>query len=904
MRIKSIKKKKLKTSLLNYFLLSYFFISLIVIILFAILFFNTGYWSNYKNQFLNRLYTSSVNNYIYLPEIFVKKIKAKFYKIPKLNLNISFENQINLENQRIKALERFSRGDDTTIFKEVNGTLNFEDREFKANIRFKGDRNSHWFEKDRASYKINLKDEKKIFGMEKFSLQKPRVRNYIHEWLYFELLGELDLIKLNYKFINLSINGANSQLYALEESFDKIVVERNKKRNGPIFSLYEEFSSEIKNIKFEVYNKKYWLNNENLRFTKIVRKKLDNFFKSKNQNIDIFDQEKWAKFFAVTDLNYYPHGRAIKSVKFFYNPVSAMFEPIGYDGHRSVPNYNKNIKSWYNLPIQNSYQDALNCKKNLERCMSSSGRLNGSYLEYSFFFNENGNLNKKFYQKYRSEVMRISSKKFLDNFFAKKKKHIEKINALIYDDYFFVDNNYFYGPGIYYFSKDDIYKRAKNLKNFFKKNPEKIFVEQVNNDITINNVLDNNLGLRILDIECIDKSNAKNYIFPINKKIDLNVVIIKLSDFIDNIQLSCSSINFLDNNNFSFEKIVHQNIEFDIFEKTKIIKNQFLNYFQISGDNIFLKKPNTIIDQSIIIPKNYTVFILPGEQIILENNAFIYSNSAWNVNGHKNKIIIRGLENNLGGGILIKDQKKNSLFENVEFSYLSGQNNKMFSYLDPFSKPKKQIPNLEKIKTNENLHYLNHILYGAINFNDTEVLLKNVSFTKICSEDSLNIVSSNFFIEGGKFEDNCSDSIDIDFGTGKILNSKFKNIGNDAIDFSGSTVELNDILIENVGDKLVSVGEKSNIKITKLVGNNANIGIATKDGSLSNLEDIKLSNLKIGLASYIKKNEYKSGKIIANKIIIDESEKDWLTDESSYIILNNKRLNSSTKNLVEIIYGE
>ena len=132
-------------------------------------------------------------------------------------------------------------------------------------------------------------------------------------------------------FVDLSINGSDSKLFALEEGFDKILIERNKKRNGPIFSLHEEFTKEIKKTKFEVYNKNLWLNKENLKFTQIARRKLENFFEDEAKNIDGFDIDKWAAFFAITDLNYYAHGRAVKSVKFFYNPVSGLIEPIGYD---------------------------------------------------------------------------------------------------------------------------------------------------------------------------------------------------------------------------------------------------------------------------------------------------------------------------------------------------------------------------------------------------------------------------------------------------------------------------------------------------------------------------------------------------------------------------------------------
>ena len=45
--------------------------------------------------------------------------------------------------------------------------------------------------------------------MKKFSIQKPRLRNYVHEWIFHELMGDLGIIKLQYEFIELSINGEN-----------------------------------------------------------------------------------------------------------------------------------------------------------------------------------------------------------------------------------------------------------------------------------------------------------------------------------------------------------------------------------------------------------------------------------------------------------------------------------------------------------------------------------------------------------------------------------------------------------------------------------------------------------------------------------------------------------------------
>ena len=41
--------------------------------------------------------------------------------------------------------------------------------------------------------------------MKSFSIQKPRIRNYINEWIFHELSGELNLVKLKYDFIDLKI---------------------------------------------------------------------------------------------------------------------------------------------------------------------------------------------------------------------------------------------------------------------------------------------------------------------------------------------------------------------------------------------------------------------------------------------------------------------------------------------------------------------------------------------------------------------------------------------------------------------------------------------------------------------------------------------------------------------------
>ena len=304
---------------------------------------------------------------------------------------------------------------------------------------------------------------------------------------------------------------------------------------------------------------------------------------------------------------------------------------------------------------------------------------------------------------------------------------------------------------------------------------------------------------------------------------------------------------------------------------------------------------------------------MPGSKITLKDNAFIYSNSAWNVNGKKEEITISGTKNNFGGGILITDKNNISIFKNVKISYLSGANQIISDDKGDFSvnfvkyneSKKNSFTNeIKKVEDDSILYNLNHTLYGALNFSNTEIILDNVYFNRICSEDVLNIISSKFLIENLYFEENCSDSIDIDFGEGSINNVNFKHVGNDAIDLSGSIAKIKNVVLEDVGDKLVSIGENSKVSIKNLIGENSYVGIASKDGSTATLQNIKMNNVKIGLAAYIKKDEYGSSTIIADEVFINDSKIKWITDEKSIIILNKKKINTMTKSILRIIYDK
>ena len=157
-------------------------------------------------------------------------------------------------------------------------------------------------------------------------------------------------------------------------------------------------------------------------------------------------------------------------------------------------------------------------------------------------------------------------------------------------------------------------------------------------------------------------------------------------------------------------------------------------------------------------------------------------------------------------------------------------------------------------------------------------------------------------IDDSSFEENSSDSIDIDFGNGIIKNSSFTFVGNDAIDLSGSEVHLENLFFLNVGDKLVSAGENTKVNIKKIEGKNSYVGIASKDGSTSIVENINFVNVKIPFASYRKKKSYKHGLIkVKDPINLKNYVAKNIKDKKSDIYINGKKIKGSNNEAFNVV---
>ena len=137
----------------------------------------------------------------------------------------------------------------------VKCKIKFNNDTLLGKLRLKGDGISH-LNGEKWSFRIKLKGKERLFGMKKFSIQAPKTRNYIYEWIFHQALRRENIISLRYEFINVVINGENKGVFALEEHFDEHLLVNNHKENSVIVRFNEDYYWNFNDIIFHniIYN--------------------------------------------------------------------------------------------------------------------------------------------------------------------------------------------------------------------------------------------------------------------------------------------------------------------------------------------------------------------------------------------------------------------------------------------------------------------------------------------------------------------------------------------------------------------------------------------------------------------------------------------------------------------------
>jgi hypothetical protein len=258
-------------------------------------------------------------------------------------IDIKFKNMKKLEHKRSIALKKLLLVTGPDDY--VPAKIRYNGETIKIKIRLKGDYVDH-FKGDKWSFRVKTKGDTTLFGMKIFSLQHPRARGYIQEWIFLQALKKAGLIAIRYKFVEVIVNGKNLGIYAMEEHFDKRLIEHNKRKEGPILKFSEDllwnnlihygrhlddrgsyYTSHIDTFQSNKIRRNPELKRQSIKAISLV----ENYRKGKIKISDVFDTRKFSKFLALSTLMGAYHGLGFRNIRFYYNPITSKLEPIGYD---------------------------------------------------------------------------------------------------------------------------------------------------------------------------------------------------------------------------------------------------------------------------------------------------------------------------------------------------------------------------------------------------------------------------------------------------------------------------------------------------------------------------------------------------------------------------------------------
>ncbi|MCK4533325.1 hypothetical protein KAU39_06015, partial [bacterium] len=858
MEIKRFNKKKITTNLASNSRSNsgglYLISSILLILIITIFFHRTGYL-DYAVSYMKCFCKDRIKHLIAI-------CKANPQQI---NIDIKYKDFQQLAYKRKIALAEKILISDVQDY--VPAIIRYKNKSVKVKIRLKGDWAMDNLQGEKWSFRVRVRGDNTFLGMKYFSLHHPQVRNYIYEWIFHQALKREHVVSLRYEFIKVLLNGKNLGIYALEEHFGKRLIEHNQKREGVIIKFSEdilwsdrkehhcyerdgptllqsEFSSNINAFKMNRIFENPLLYKQFL----IGKNLLESFRKGKLPTHKVFDIKKLAKYFAISEVMGGLHGMYWHNLRFYYNPITSFLEPVGFDA---------------------MVGDKLGaCGKNIHKELIEKTPVTFYAKIFSDFV---------FFEEYIKALKQISDSAYLDELFLDIDNDLKNNLHIIYSEF----------PN-FHFSEDIFRENQKHIR--FTLNPvkgilayfHKSFKDRI--ELQIGNI--QSMPVEVLSVT----DNDSIVLNPLERIILAPKLWKKLVDYKN------TGFNFPENFIWSREKIKNLVVNYkilgtDMIKQQKIfswscfddnfIKNDFIRQesninkvkfliVEEATKKIFIKPGIWKLTQNLIIPEGYMVIGKEGLYLNLSNSAKILSYSPLKLIGSEEKPIIICSSDSTGQGIIVINSKQESILKHVTFDNLSNPSQSGW------------------------------VLTGAVTFYNSPVNMQYCRFLDNNSEDTLNLIHSEFAIDKTIFKNILFDGIDSDFSKGEITNCSFINCGNDAIDFSGSRIKMQNVFVKGIGDKALSVGENSVVSAEKIDIKNAKIAIASKDMSVTVVKQVELSNCKIGFAVYQKKSEFRGSFMSVEELDKEKVDLSYIVEKGSRLWVEGKIIKPDREKVGEL----
>ncbi len=751
----------------------------------------------------------------------------------------------------------------------VPAKLTASGKTYSIKLRLKGDLTDH-LAGDKWSFRIHVKDDETIFGMNAFSIQDPGTRNHLAEWFYHQALKREDVLSLRYDFVRVSINGKDLGIFALEEHFDKRLIEHNSRREGPILRFSESalWDSVYKVDDFPALApatyasfeatpidafKTAALTSDSVLYRGFLHgvTLLESFRNRTLPAHRVFDVDKMATFMALSELIGAKHAAVWRNARFYYNPITARIEPIGYDGLAGM----KLEQLWATGERHNYYDDP--------------DAIQMIAIQDTVFLTA-----------YLRALARVSRPEYLDSLYRETSEGFTRNERILHLDY----------PG-YEFPYDQL-EHNRQLIEFALHPREGLRAHRIEGDarqINIEIGTTHFIPVQVhgLAFEGMLLSRPATPIHLPGRRLDQPIAFTNASFSLPDTPALTDSLRALLTVRYSLLGV-------DSILEASIVPHQSRVEAYLEGDPT--RSPTTVdafrflkvdesqslvtvpagrwsVNQPMILPDGATLRLEAGARIDLVDRAFILARGPVEAAGTIDAEVAIGSSDGTGQGLIVLNAGGESTLTHVVFDGLGSVARGAWSQT------------------------------GAVVFHESPVRLEHVLFTGNTSEDALNIVRTRFSMKDVAFRGTASDAFDGDFTEGVIEDAIFEDLGNDGIDVSGSHVRLHRIVIRRAGDKALSAGEFSTMDADEITIEGSEIGVASKDRSSVSLRRASITDTRLGFAIFTKKSEFGPATAFADEVKLEAVETPWLLEIGSTFQFNGDRLSPTGERVGDSLYG-
>lgn len=755
-----------------------------------------------------------------------------------------------------------------------------------AKIRLKGDWTDH-LQGEKWSFRIHLKSDGQILRFRQFSLQTPETRNFINEWAFHQNLMEEGILATRYDFVNVLLNGRLLGIYAIEEHFAPELIESQGRRAGVIIRFDEDlYWNNLANFwedGISVDGGSWLATNESsaditaFQESKVAadpvlkaeadtaRALLRAYQTGERPASEVFNVELMGRYFALTDLWGACHGVFWHNWRFYYNPVTGLLEPVGFD----------------NEPFQGCGQRS---------------SISNEFIVRSNFFND-----PEIRTAYVREVERITRPGYVEKLQEQLGNKAADLESALRVEYPRDEEPLTVGM-----NWDMLYVRHKALAQELQPpNPVKgsfqasgvmkgdtrtpsLNVELTNLMILPAEVVRVEVnGTPLLLLADVDLAlppviNPKEAVFRPTR---FTLALTDTSPWQEDVPPQVDAIVRLAGLTTEFRApLVGASTPDELtmgplpaaasFEEL-LARYPFLS--ASTDEKSLLVSPGIWdVSDDLVLPDGVALQVSAGTALRFEPGAVLLARGPVNLLGTASEPIILGAQDSARGwgGIVV----------------LNAETESVWTYA--------------KVENTFGIARGGWILTGGITFFNSSIRLDHAILGNNQTEDAINVIHGKFAFIDSEFLHTFADAFDGDFVEGEIRGSYFHDIAGDAIDVSGSNAIVADTRIERIGDKGVSVGEDSVMTIENVTMDTVGIGIASKDLSKTYVKDTTISRARFSaLAAYIKKPVFGPASIEATNLVILETETPAVAQMGSTILLNDERVKTVQLD-VEKLYEE